>query len=93
MLLFYLRLRVPTQAFSQELMTVGYTKHMCIDLQKQQKYVAIGLCLQEYNTINHTIRSHKKYNNLNHNVIIPNYHLHSTSCSQITMEQSTMHFF
>lgn len=82
-----------TKAFSQELVTVGYTRHMCINLQKQQKYVETELYLQEYNTISCTARSHKKYNNLNHNVIIPNYHSHSTSCPQITMEHSTMHFF
>lgn len=82
-----------TKAFSQELVTVGYTKHMCMDLQKQQRYVETELYFQKYKTINSTVRSHKKYNNLNHNVIIPNHHTHSISCPQITMEHSTMHFF
>lgn len=34
-----------TKASMQELTTADYIKHMCIDLQEQQKYVGIVLCL------------------------------------------------
>lgn len=53
-------------------------KHVYIDLQKQKTHVGIELCIQEYNTINNTKRSHRKYNDLKHNAITSNYHSHNT---------------